>query len=1022
MPSNTIPIRRRIRGGISVMEDSDSSDGEIDIEVSAVLNTETGRVTQTHLEFSATPESLHMLPPLSSLSNDNMMPLAKALLSSETRSASADDSTPEEMPCSANHSTEDDTNPPRPAESNPDKRQYQGASEKMKMFIENIEPLQDAVSLARPIHTREELASAVPRMEWTIGASRARNLHFLWDSGFFRPVSLKDLGLHLYLGHCGARCPNLSSTSSARPLVLVDTNGFHHVALHFCKCDGAPEEFIQLMRARLFPATVIQPSTAFSFDVLENFHNHTLTSKKSVYDYHDALTRLTNAAFPKDIPNRYPELCRVSRVWRYLALLRRSGQSHGIDDFLKNRRLRSVVIRCPACPEVGFNIDKAEIELVAEDEKHRYTLFISADGNFRLQRKAKNDDPDDVSLNEGHGYFANMEGLNGVSDDDDAAVCAHLRAVRLQNIVKFRNAVISGVISIQCARHGFHLPQGMVDLIKGESYPRTDYALNSSLEDQLGQRWIMMSYDIWCSYSVNLQKRFRETFPESAELIEKMRGAVPKMHIKNHIVACQQLWAFNYLRHSGETCGELIETSWADLNQASGSTKEMNDGNRHDTIEDFVQFRNFRKSQAIAEDTAEHYTETLSNLAVRTDAFNRFNSRFDAKLIEQWSAMKEPYKDSKGKVHSPYEAKITAVPTRESAYQKLVDEEKVNRLARQEDMGDSALINTGIDLEEERIRLAAASENDAYSARSLSSERRLYHAQATEWLERYTVIYPQIQTYTEALDEECPETSTLPLPSTLNEPTRASLGLTALANAELLIRKGQAHDALADIRIAIKSYNFNLKWKKDHVFGQGPNTKAQRYLDELVNDRTEAVKRYERIRNALLSLGLDPTDPTLRPISAKDDNPKMTKNMALPSQLGDTKKSDPWFWTAVSPDGLSKKEEAEWSLEMDRVKWFRDRAARDRAREEKEILEEEMKRIVRSFKNYTTIWTSLASEDRPGITSTPGKASYALRQAEMYARFAYNAEQVFDKALNPPPPKVRKKRTNASGKASTMRS
>lgn len=33
--------------------------------------------------------------------------------------------------------------------------------------------------------------------------------------------------------------------------------------------------------------------------------------------------------------------------------------------------------------------------------RHKYTLFISADGNFRLQRKRKNDDPDDLALNGG---------------------------------------------------------------------------------------------------------------------------------------------------------------------------------------------------------------------------------------------------------------------------------------------------------------------------------------------------------------------------------------------------------------------------------------------------------------------------------------------------------------------------------------------------------------------------------------------------------------------------------------------
>lgn len=37
--------------------------------------------------------------------------------------------------------------------------------------------------------------------------------------------------------------------------------------------------------------------------------------------------------------------------------------------------------------------------------RHKYTLFLSTDGNFRLQRKHKNGDPDDVALNQGNAYF-----------------------------------------------------------------------------------------------------------------------------------------------------------------------------------------------------------------------------------------------------------------------------------------------------------------------------------------------------------------------------------------------------------------------------------------------------------------------------------------------------------------------------------------------------------------------------------------------------------------------------------------
>jgi hypothetical protein len=47
--------------------------------------------------------------------------------------------------------------------------------------------------------------------------------------------------------------------------------------------------------------------------------------------------------------------------------------------------------------------------------------------------------------------------------------CTHLRANRLRNVTKFKNAVVSGIVAIVCARHAFYLPQGMVDLQKGEA-------------------------------------------------------------------------------------------------------------------------------------------------------------------------------------------------------------------------------------------------------------------------------------------------------------------------------------------------------------------------------------------------------------------------------------------------------------------------------------------------------------------------------------------------------------------------
>ena len=51
---------------------------------------------------------------------------------------------------------------------------------------------------------------------------------------------------------------------------------------------------IQLLHHRLFPATVINPATLSTFQVLKHFQMLNFTSKISGSAYYDALMRLTN--------------------------------------------------------------------------------------------------------------------------------------------------------------------------------------------------------------------------------------------------------------------------------------------------------------------------------------------------------------------------------------------------------------------------------------------------------------------------------------------------------------------------------------------------------------------------------------------------------------------------------------------------------------------------------------------------------------------------------------------------------
>ncbi|TFK59993.1 hypothetical protein BDN72DRAFT_864703, partial [Pluteus cervinus] len=233
------------------------------------------------------------------------------------------------------------------------------------------------------------------------------------------------------------------------------------------------------------------------------------------------------------------------------------GQAHHISPFLPSRLPNSLGVRCAACPEIDFNVAKSTVDAASESERHKYTLFLSIDGNFRLQRANKRHDPDDVALINGNAYFVNeadyQEYLKGIVPSDENSTCARLRAVRMQNTLKFKNAAVTGVICVQCARHGFYMPQGTADLEKGEAYARSDYVLMRVLDEAGTQRWIMVSYDIWCQYHINLAKRVEKHFPEHIPTLPHIRGAVPKMHVKGHIEECQLRWSFNYLPNSGET-------------------------------------------------------------------------------------------------------------------------------------------------------------------------------------------------------------------------------------------------------------------------------------------------------------------------------------------------------------------------------------------------------------------------------------------------------------------------------------
>ena len=121
-------------------------------------------------------------------------------------------------------------------------------------------------------------------------------------------MSLKSLGLRIQLGHLDGIC-NLPQPAFNDNFVVIHADGIHEVAVDYCGCQQSIPKTIQLLRARLFPSTVIDPKTAATFQVLNAFQMLSFTSKVSAYEFYQALARRTDNTGTSTPPVRLHVRC-----------------------------------------------------------------------------------------------------------------------------------------------------------------------------------------------------------------------------------------------------------------------------------------------------------------------------------------------------------------------------------------------------------------------------------------------------------------------------------------------------------------------------------------------------------------------------------------------------------------------------------------------------------------------------------------------------------------------------------------
>lgn len=142
----------------------------------------------------------------------------------------------------------------------------------------------------------------------------------IWKDNHYGSSNLDDLGLVMHLGHHGKPCPteHLREGEPSLPgegieeewedlhaptaaILFVGVQGVVMRTVRWCCCEGAKPHDLQLLGVRLMPATSKQIRTAFTFEVLQDFHMSRLECNTSAMTYFQKIRRMTDNAFQLDV-------------------------------------------------------------------------------------------------------------------------------------------------------------------------------------------------------------------------------------------------------------------------------------------------------------------------------------------------------------------------------------------------------------------------------------------------------------------------------------------------------------------------------------------------------------------------------------------------------------------------------------------------------------------------------------------------------------------------------------------------
>ncbi|KAG2086762.1 uncharacterized protein F5147DRAFT_659138 [Suillus discolor] len=803
---------------------------------------------------------------------------------------------------------------------------------------------------------------------------------------FFEESCLVKSGIVIWLGHDGKPCPwddnvedsvvfttgedganttDMESTSEdgAAPFsknaddlptgvpfikgnssmtTIVDKSGIHTHMVKYCTCPNATTANIQMFKMGLFPASFLEPKTAFTFDVLNDFLLDNLECRTSAMNYYSKLRRMTMTIFPHLVPDRYWELMRVARQWRKLKLLKWNGFDHEE----KEVKPGDLALFCLACPQPGINVTLPVRELTEDPNVNKgsdlqtpswlYTRSLVMDGNFKAEHLHAVNPGDEVSLMDGRGFMVGdalyKEHLAIAQDTVQQSECNNHRAVNQANASRHRLEA-TGISGCTCARHGCFVPHTMVDFQEGERQMNMDYALCEALKINAdGIRCALTFYDVNCQYHKHLKDRIAESpILEICEELNIIPG-IGLWHVHGHQDSFYVRYASNFIKGAAWIDGEIMETLWNECHTGKSLCKKYNKAVRGtansklvfeklDETADPVKVWVWEAQERVAHQRRRHDPTAMDIYEVQLQKASRFSSNYSADK-----------KAAGNMIVSGTRAAPRAYLAMGCCYMAV--------------RGIGSALSDDEDLSMEPDLIMLEEDSDA----GIEQQPKSYQ----------------------------PEKVVIPLPSNLGQDTCTAFGIDDLVKQELILREGQANDALQNIRVHLADKAVIFQKTVQVAKSQATSTRAWAQVHSV--DRAVSIQAsiYLKCRKQLCSLGAD--DALLRRYQAlaKDH---LKRNDMLP-----------WFW---SLDVAGDSEGSDWLNEFYWVHWLRAKALKDRWAEEILLVQHEMDWTCTFFLHKAEEWKRLGVIAK--AAQKQAHMAYAGRQGNIYECLLEEARQAFDR-------------------------